>query len=525
MFRFTGLLGLFLCAFSLLRQVEGQAFNGTCPDYTVYSTEYHPPFSTGVYNLSFQRPPVPCRTFISPIVEDTITRINGTITDPDLARLFENSYPNTLDTAIKWHGYAANNSIEELTFIITGDINAMWLRDSANQMQSYLPLVTPSTSNNSLASLYRGVINLQSRYVNEYPHCNSFQPPAESGISPSVNGAGSDDTVTPPVVNTTVFECKYELDSLAAFLEISTNYYIATNDTQFFSQFQWIAAIQTILNTVSGEMISTYAADGSVNNLTYTFTRLTTTATETQSNVGRGNPIAPGTGLIRSFYRPSDDSAIYQLFIPANVMFAYYLNSTSKIMAQLPSPLASSLAAQMSTLSTTILAAVSKYGIVNDPLNPGTQIYTYETDGYGSLNLMDDANIPSLLSLPLFGVPESDSVYQATRSRILSPQGNPYFMTGPVINAVGGPHDSFGYGWPMASIVRILTSQNQAEITGVLKGILNSTDGLGLIHESINTFNVGDWTRQWFSWANGLFGQMIYNLDQTMPELLKESYQ
>ena len=96
--------------------------NNTCPDYLVYAEEYHAPFSVGRYNLSYQRPPQHCRTFVSQDVEDTITRLNSTINDPDLARLFENSYPNTLDTAIKWKGYAANNSAEELTFIITGDM-------------------------------------------------------------------------------------------------------------------------------------------------------------------------------------------------------------------------------------------------------------------------------------------------------------------------------------------------------------------------------------------------------------------
>ena len=412
-----------LCVSLVSQPVHSQdTFNGTCPDYTVYSTEYHAPFSGGVYNLSSQRPPVQCRTFISPIVEATINATKAVITDPDLSRLFENSFPNTLDTAIKWHGYAANNSAEELTFIITGYIDAMWLRDSANQMQSYLSLLTPSTSNDSLASLYRGVINLQSRYINTSPHCNAYQPPIESGLALGVNSAGSDDTVTPPVSNATVYECKYELDSLAAFLEISTHYYTATNDIQFFTDFQWIPAIQTVLNTVTDLLIGTYNTSGYVNTLPYTFTRLTTTATETQSNDARGNPVASGTGLIRSFYRPSDDSCIYQLFTPANIMFAYYLNTTAQIMSQLSSPLAPSLAATMTSLSTSILSAISEYSIINDPSgNSHSQIYAYEVDGFGSSNLMDDANIPSLLSLPFFGIPVSSPIYQATRSSCTVP--------------------------------------------------------------------------------------------------------
>jgi hypothetical protein len=182
------------------------AENLTCPDYYVWSTEHHPPYSGGVYNLSWQRPVTRCRTFNLSIVDETVDRVAADISDPDLKRLFVNSYPNTVDTAVKWKGYANNGSDEELTFLITGDINAMWLRDSANQVQSYLPLLKASSSAHSLASLYRGVVNLQARYILIDPYCNSFQPPAESGLPPSVNGAASDDTVTPPYNNHTVFE-------------------------------------------------------------------------------------------------------------------------------------------------------------------------------------------------------------------------------------------------------------------------------------------------------------------------------
>ena len=358
----------------------------------------------------------------------------------------------------------------------------MWLRDSANQMQSYLSLLsndtdTTDSSNDTIASLYRGVINLQSRYLLSSPYCNSFQPPSESRIAPSINNAAANDIVTPPYSSTTVYECKYELDSLAAFLQISTNYYTATNDLAFFSKYNWVSAVQAVLTTAQSMMIPTYAADGSVNTIPYTFQRSTTTASETLDNSGTGNPVQNGTGLIRSAFRPSDDSCIYEFFIPANMMFAHFLNTTSAILTAIGDDNATALANQMTTLSTSLRTAITTHGIVSDPRHGA--IYAYEVDGYGSRNIMDDANIPSLLSVPFIGYRgQNDPVYQATRSFLLSGD-NPYFMRGSVINGIGGPHIGPGYAWPMASIVRIFTSDDDDEIIGVLKELVASTDGLG----------------------------------------------
>ncbi|KAK7713957.1 hypothetical protein SLS57_007244 [Botryosphaeria dothidea] len=499
----------------------GSAAGQECPDYLDYAKEKHEPFTNGTYQLPFQRPAPACRTFNSSGVEQVIDRMEGVIADPDLYRLFENAYPNTLDTAIKWKGVAANNSEEELTFVITGDINAMWLRDSANQMQSYLPVLNASDSPDSIASLYRGVINLQARYLLTSPYCNSFQPPVESNIAPDTNPSASEDTVKPQYSNTSVFECKYELDSLAAFLEVSDNYYNATNDLDFFGKFQWISAIQAVVKVAKDMKTPTYAADGQVLDSPYTFSRMTDRATETLANDGLGNPVQNGTGLIRSAFRPSDDSTIYQLFIPANMMFARYLETAATIMQQLSNAPAG-LAEEMGALATSVRAAIEEHGVVQSANGP---IYAFEIDGYGSTTIMDDANIPSLLSAPFLGYTDvNNEVYQNTRELVLS-AGNPYFMRGPVINSVGGPHVGPGMAWPMASIVRILTTDDETEITTALKEIVSSTDGLGLIHESINSWNQSDWTRQWFSWANGLFGQMILDLETRKPEILGQSFQ
>ncbi|KAH9824635.1 glycoside hydrolase family 125 protein [Teratosphaeria destructans] len=461
-----------------------------CPDYADYSKEPHEPYSGGRYNLPYQRPAPACRTFNSSIVESTISDISKKIADPDLRRLFENAYPNTLDTAVAWHGHADDAQDVELTFLITGDIHAMWLRDSANQMQSYLPLLSASDSFDSLASLYRGVINLQSRYIGIDPYCNSFQPPVESKISPTENTYGASDVVRPQYSKESVFECKYELDSLAAFLEVSTNYYDATKDADFFKKYKWVAAVQSILQVAEDMMVPTYQENGNVSELTYSFTRQSDRASETIENSGLGNPFNSGTGLIRSFFRPSDDATIFMGFIPANAMLSRYLGCAANIATAIGE---TDLASRMTNLSSSLRTAITKHGIVHTA--GGDQVYAYEVDGYSSQNIMDDANIPSLLSLPFLGYLDvNDPVYQTTRSLLLSAQ-NPYYMRGPNISAIGGAHNGPGYAWPMASIVRILTSNDDSEITEQLKELVSTTSGLGLIHESINTFNGSDFTR------------------------------
>ncbi|KIW90661.1 uncharacterized protein Z519_08444 [Cladophialophora bantiana CBS 173.52] len=223
-----------------------------------------------------------------------------------------------------------------------------------------------------------------------------------------------------------MFECKYEVDSLAAFLEVSY-YYNGTSDLGFFDHFQWVDTVQTIMNTVLDLTIGTYDSGGRVLDQPYTWNRTANSATETVSNLYRGHPVMGGTGLIRSFFRPSDDSCVYQLFIPANMMFSHCLGLCADIMLNQQNALAPTMASSMRNLSSSIHAAISAYGIYQ---MDDDQIYAYELDGYGSSNIMDDANIPSLLSAPMFGYDANDPVYQATRRLLLSP-ANPYYMRGP----------------------------------------------------------------------------------------------
>lgn len=304
----------------------------------------------------------------------------------------------------------------------------MWLRDSANQMRSYKSLLKASDSADSLASLFRGTINLQARYILRNPYCNAFQAPTESGLPPESNGYAETDQVKPPFNTSFVFECKYELDSISAFLQLSSDYYDKTQDADFFGKFQWVNAVKTILDTAEGLLVGTYADDGSVNESPYTFQRQSTAATETLANSGAGNPVKGGTGLVRSAFRPSDDATIYQLFIPANMQFSSYLGKCAKIMEAHDTELAQ----RMSDFASSVRDGIETHGKIQHAILG--EIYAYEVDGFGSSNSMDDANVPSLLSAPILDyLDASDETYQNTRKFVLS-TWNPYYMHGPVLN-------------------------------------------------------------------------------------------
>ncbi|KAF2124115.1 glycoside hydrolase family 125 protein [Dothidotthia symphoricarpi CBS 119687] len=489
-----------------------------CPLYTTYASSRHPPYTETRHNLSYARPIPSCRTFPSQDVEATIARLRHVITDPDLFRLFENSWPSTLDTTIAWRGWsnASRGEPEELTFVITGDIEAMWLRDSANQLQAYLSVLKPSGEWDSLASVFRGAVNLQARYVLEAPFCNAFQAPEESGRER--RSSMNSDRITPAFDYMSVFSCQWELDSLASFLQLSADYAGATGDWAFFGRGNWTRAVETVLQTAESMMIDSYDEEGNWQHTPYTYCA---PYGGTPINDCNGSPHRGNIGLVRSFHRPSDDACLFQYLIPSNMMFSTALNASADIVARLPNQ--APLAARMRALSAGIRTGITTHGIVNDPkYGP---IFAYEIDGYGSANIMDDPNIPSLLSAPWINYTHvTDPIYAATRRKILS-RDNPYYTWGPVLSGVGSMHTLPGRAWPMANVMSVLTSGEDEEVLRELGALVGSTDGFGVLHESVDSHREGVWSRQWFSWANGLFGQAVLELERGRPWVLGGSFQ
>lgn len=354
--------------------------------------------------------------------------------DPDLYRIFENTWPSTLDTTIAWRGWSNITSTmtqadgdgdsvgkrapipvedveeEELSFVITGDIEAMWLRDSANQLQAYTSILKPNASFQSLASVFRGAINLQARYILEAPFCNAFQAPDEAGIMR--RSSMNSDVITPSFDYYKVFSCQWELDSLASFLQLSNDYVTATEDYAFFGRGNWTAAVKKVLETTQSMTMDSYSDEGEWLHTPYTYCA---PYGGTPINNCNGSPHKGNIGLIRSFHRPSDDACTYQYLIPSNMMFSQALNATSDIMAKLEANNeGGNLTDWMRSMSLGIREGIERHAIIQDAKYG--KIYAFEIDGYGSANMMDDPNIPSLLSAPFLGyIKSKDHIYRNTR--------------------------------------------------------------------------------------------------------------
>ncbi|KAL8741677.1 MAG: hypothetical protein Q9190_005738 [Brigantiaea leucoxantha] len=419
--------------------------------------------------------------------------------DKDLARLFQNAFPNTLDTTVRWHvegsskkskkshGHGSTTDGEwegPQSFIVTGDINAEWLRDSTNQLAQYQIL---AKKDKKLEKLILGAINTQAEYVIESPYCNAFQPPPPSGESPTSNG--QDDTVHPAYEPSRVFECKYEIDSLAHFLALGNKFYNTTGSKDFLRP-RWYTAIDTLLQVLEEQSKPTFdPKTGKFKRNEYVFQRRTMTGTETLNLGGIGNPLNGGTGLVRSAFRPSDDATILGFFVPGNAMMAVELKRTAELVKSAGK---TDLAKILQRKGESMEKGIWEHGVIHHKRYG--DVFAFEVDGYGSSILMDDANIPSLLALPLLGFVDVDNeVYQNTRKMILEKAGNPYYLDGRAFSGIGGPHVGPLYAWPMSRLVQAMTSNDDEEISDALHAV-RSSSRLGLVHESINVEQITDYT-------------------------------
>ena len=429
-----------------------------------------------------QRPKEKDRLFKSDAVEKKIKEIKSMLKNPYLAWMFENCFPNTLDTTV--HFRELNGKPD--TFVYTGDIHAMWLRDSGAQVWPYVQLANDDPK---LKEMLEGVIRRQFLCINIDPYANAFN-------DGPVGGHWQSDMTD---MKLELHERKWEIDSLCYPIRLAYHYWQVTGDASIFDEV-WMEAIKNVLNTFKEQQRKEGVGP-------YNFQRRTERALDTLNNNGNGAPVKP-VGLIVSSFRPSDDATTLQFLVPSNFFAVTSLRKASEILEKVNKN--ETLANECKELANEVETALKKYATYNHP-EFGT-IYAFEVDGFGNHLLMDDANVPSLLAMAYLGdVDINDPIYQNTRRFVWS-DSNPYFFKGTAGEGIGGPHVAYDMVWPMSIMMKAFTSLNDQEIKDCVRMLMNTDAGTGFMHESFHKDDPKNFTRAWFAWQNTLFGELIIKL-------------
>ncbi len=439
----------------------------------------------GDYSES-RRPNVEDRLFRSEAVEQEIIRIKQALTNAKLRWMFENCFPNTLDTTVR---YRQDESGQDDTVVYTGDIHAMWLRDSGAQVWPYIRLCG---QDEPLRRMIAGVIRRQMKCIGLDPYANAFLDPYD----PNPDHAWMKDKTT---MRPELHERKWEIDSLCYPLRLAYEYWKVTGDISVFDA-HWLSAMNNILRTFREQQRKESLGP-------YSFRRMTDRQLDTKCCGGWGNPVNP-VGLIVSSFRPSDDATTFDFLVPSNFFAVSSLRKAAEILRKVNGEKA--LAEECLELADEVETALKKYAVVEHP--QFGKIYAFEVDGFGNCFLMDDANVPSLLAMPYLGDVElSDPIYANTRRFVWS-EANPYFFRGTAGEGIGGPHIGYDMVWPMSIMMKAFTSTDDAEIKRCVEMLMATDAGTGFMHESFHKDNPAKFTRAWFAWQNTLFGELILKL-------------
>ncbi len=416
------------------------------------------------------------------LLEQVKTRLLEQGEDPKLYETFENCYTNTLDTTVK-------EMPDGTTYVITGDIPAMWLRDSVAQVRPYLVL---ARQDRKIADLLAGLVKRQFFYIGIDPYANAFNEEANG------NCWEHDDT---DQMSDYIWERKYEIDSLCYPVQLAYLLWQQTGRTDQFDEAFW-KGLETILDVWEREQYHEECSS-------YYFRRKGSYFTDTLSRDGKGALVKSGTGLTWSGFRPSDDACTYGYLIPSNmfatVVLGYMVEIVSQVSGQ--SQRQKAIGKRAGKLRQQIREAIETIGITKT--EDFGEIYAYEVDGYGQYNLMDDANVPSLLSMTYLGYePKRPEVAENTRRFLLS-DANPYYYKGTAAAGIGSPHTPPSYIWHIALAVEGLTSTDKQEQKRILNTLLETDGGKALMHEGFHADDPGRYTREWFSWANAMYCELL----------------
>lgn len=414
-------------------------------------------------------------------VQALLTEVKTTFKEETrLAEIFETCYTNTLNTTVK-------EMEDGSTYVITGDIPAMWLRDSTAQLRPYL---IPAKKDPALAEVIAGLVRRQFACILRQPYANAFNETA--------NGAcwEKDFEDQDPMV----WEQKFEIDSLCYPIQLA---YLLWKNTGCTSQFNedFREGAKKILEVFKTEQYHEEKSE-------YRFVREGSFFTDTLSREGKGSLTKPGIGLIWSGFRPSDDACTYGYLIPSNMFAAVVLGYLREIARKVYGDM--TLAEEADKLREQVYEAIEKYAVVKT--EEFGDIYAYELDGYGQFNLMDDANVPSLLSMKYLGYRSSrEDVAENTRRFLLS-EANPFYYKGSAAAGIGSPHTPSGYIWHIAMAMEGLTSSSREEKLAVLRKMAETEGGKGMMHEGFHCDEPSRYTREWFSWANAMYAELLLSV-------------
>ena len=441
------------------------------------------------------RPPLAERTFVSESVEAIIDEVKLKIKDAELAWMFQNCYPNTLDTTVDFEYIDGKPD----TFIITGDIDAMWLRDSTAQVWPYMPLIATDLR---LRTMIKGLINRQVKCILKDPYANAFYKDLTKE---------SEWKNYRPEPIPGVHERKWEIDSLCYPIRLAHRYYEITGDKTVFDA-DWDKAMRLIFKTFRTEQ----RKDGES---PYYFTRRTTAMIDAPTFNGTGRPLNP-VGLIACMFRPSDDATMYPFLIPSNIFAVLSLRQLAIIYN---TELNDKQFAESCTQFADEVDSAIKRNAISEHLNFG-KIYAYEVDGFGNKLFMDDANVPSLMSLAYLGAHDTGDVLYSNTHKFLLSNSNPYYLKGKVAEGQASPHTGKSKIWPMGIILRAMTSKDDNEISKCLTMLKNTHAGTGFMHEAFHKDDATDFNRSWFAWANTLFGELIIKIYHERPYILAQQF-
>lgn len=397
----------------------------------------------------------------------------GRIPDRRIRGMYERCFYSTLDTTTEF--------LEDgTTYVFTGDIPAMWLRDSSVQVTGYLQYASVDSD---VRTMIKGLLQRQFLYIAVDPYANAFNK--------EPNGHGHKDDLT-DFDSPAVWERKYEIDSLCYPIWLARQYVTKTGDTSVYTK-EYEKAAMLIVDLFIVEQ-------DHFGRSSYVHQRPKYPQFPTLSNGGKGKPVGY-TGMTWSGYRPSDDVCEYNYLVPANMFAVVVLRELETVFAmRFSNSVYSQKAAE---LHRQIEEGIRRYGVYAHP--EFGDIYVYETDGLGNVLLMDDANVPSLLSLPYLGYcSKTDPIYQNTRRFILS-KNNPYYYEGKKARGIGSPHTPEQYIWHISLCIQLLTSTDAAEIDYCFTTLIGTDGGTGLMHEGFHCDDDRQFTREWFAWANTLF--------------------